>query len=122
MAIHFDIVLQAVAVKQPLSRDADRAEELLVDHQWLQELSGHSGVPRLLGVCKDNHARTCIITSPVGKALTWELWDSNSGTSLPLHHALLGLARSSTQSSRCTQRGLSFETSGRPILSTPMPC
>lgn len=88
MAIHCDIVLQAVAVKQPLSKDADRAEELLVDHQWLQEFSGLSGVPRLLGVCKDNHARTCIITSPVGKALTWELWDSSSGTSLPLHQCL----------------------------------
>jgi serine/threonine protein kinase len=54
------------------------------------------GVPVLEGTCHDQDGRLCIITSPVGQALNWELWDSSSSRK-PLHGLLPALVRSLQQ-------------------------
>lgn len=79
---------QALAVKQPVSSAAD---ELLLDAQWLQKFQQLSSVPRFHGICKDEQGRHCVITSPVGKSLTWAVWDESSCSSRPLHQCLEAL-------------------------------
>lgn len=67
-----------------------------MDLQWLTALRGMPSVPVLEGTCRDQDGRLCIITSPVGKALNWELWDSSSSRE-PLHGLLPALVRNLQQ-------------------------
>jgi serine/threonine protein kinase len=64
--------------------------------EWLTALRGMPGVPVLQGTCHDQDGRLCIITSPVGQSLNWELWDSSSSRK-PLHGLLPALVRSLQQ-------------------------
>jgi hypothetical protein len=87
------LLLQDVAVKQPLDKDGPGLDN---DLQWLTLLQGKAGVPHLLGTCNDQHDRRCIIASPVGEKLTFDLWNSCSCTG-PLHQLLPGFVRNLKQ-------------------------